>query len=107
MRHRVRKQGSPEGWPSALQHEESLWDFVMQPAREARDVTKGTSLPYVPGDVYHGQSNLMGPWEDIAKTSVTGMKHQCQAQDKRWGHRAGSGVVGTAGACGGAAVLPG
>ena len=44
---------------------------------------KQTLFPYMPRDVYHSHRNLMGPCEDTAKTSVTGTKHQCRAQDKR------------------------
>ena len=35
---RGRKRGSPEGWPAVLGCGESLWDFVLQPPREARGV---------------------------------------------------------------------
>ena len=44
---------------------------------------KQTLFPYMPGGVYHSHRNLMAPWEDTAKTSVTGTKHQCRAQHKR------------------------
>ena len=37
---RGRKQGSPEGWPAVLESAEGLWDFILQPAREARGSTK-------------------------------------------------------------------
>ena len=74
---------------------QSLWDFVLQPPGEARGVIQCTLLPYVPGDVCPGQSDLTGPWEDVAEASVTGVRHRCRAQDERWGDRAGSGVVVT------------
>ena len=47
-----------------------------------------------------------GPWEDTAQASVTGMKHRCRAQDKRWGDGVGGGAAVDPGMCAGAAPLP-
>lgn len=35
-----RKQGCPEGWPAVMAYGESLWDFVLQPPREAPGVAE-------------------------------------------------------------------
>ena len=61
----------------------------------------------MPGDVCPGQSDLTGPWEDTAEASVTGVKHRCRAQDKRWGHGVGSGIAIAPDACAGATALLG
>ena len=38
---------------------------------------------------------------------MTGMKHRCRAQDKRWGDGVGGGAAVAPDACAGAAALPG
>ena len=94
------------GEPAVLGCGQSPRDFVLQPPREAQGVTQQTLLPYVPGDVCPGQSDLMGPWEVMAETSVSGMRHRCWAQDKRWGDGVGRGIVVTPDACAVAALMP-
>ena len=58
----------------------------------------------MPGDVCRGQSDPTGPWEDTAEASVTGVKHRCRAQDKRWGDGVGSGAAVSPDGCAGAAA---
>ena len=47
-----------------------------------------------------------GPWEDTAQASVTGVKHRCRAQDKRWGDGVGGGAAVDPDMWAGAALLP-
>lgn len=67
-----------EGWPAVLQCKQSLWDCPLQPPRQVRGGSiECILLLAVPRDVWPGQGDLAGPWEDTAKALVTAGKDGC------------------------------
>ena len=73
------------GEPRGLASSAGVWGEPagLFPAAPQGATTQRTLWLYVPGDVCPGQGDLKGPWEEAVKALVTGVKHRCQAENKR------------------------